>query len=118
MLTDDKTYPFIKVTVSEEYPRIMLTRQMKKDKARYFGPYSSAYAVRDTIDLIRKLYRIRSCNRALPAQIGAERPRLNYHIRQCNAPCQGYISRDDYMEGVKSALDFLSGHYSPVIKML
>ena len=118
MLTDDKTYPFIKVTVSEEYPRIMLTRQMKKDKARYFGPYSSAYAVRDTIDLIRKLYRIRSCNRALPAQIGAERPCLNYHIRQCNAPCQGYISRDDYMEGVKSALDFLSGHYSPVIKML
>ena len=118
MLTDDKTYPFIRITVQEEYPRIMLTRSMKKDKARYFGPFSSAYAVRDTIDLIRKLYHIRSCSRSLPRDIGNERPCLNYHIHQCDAPCQEYISREDYRAHVEEALDFLGGNYAPVMKML
>ena len=86
MLKDDKTYPFIKVTVGEEYPRVLFSRTMKKDKSRYFGPYSSAGAVKDTIDLIRKLYRIRSCSRSLPKEIGTDRPCLNYHIKQCDAP--------------------------------
>lgn len=118
MLTDDKTYPFIKVTVSEDYPRVLFSRTMKKDKSRYFGPYTSAGAVKDTIDLIRKLYKIRSCNRSLPKDIGNDRPCLNYHIKQCNAPCQGYISREEYGKAVEEALDFLNGNYAPVLKML
>ena len=118
MLTDDKTYPFIKVTVGEEYPRILMTRRMEKDKSRYFGPYSSAFAVKDTIDLIRKLYHVRTCSRQLPADIGSQRPCLNYHIRQCNAPCQGYVSKEEYGEGIRQALEFLSGHYDPILNML
>ena len=118
MLKDDKTYPFIKVTVGEEYPRVLFSRTMKKDKSRYFGPYSSAGAVKDTIDLIRKLYRIRSCSRSLPKEIGNDRPCLNYHIKQCDAPCQGYISKEDYRESVNQALDFLNGNYGPVLDML
>ena len=96
MLMDDKSYPFIKVTVDEPFPRIMMARQMKKDKARYFGPYTSVAAVKDTIDLIRKLYQIRSCNRNLPKDTGKERPCLNYHIKQCKAPCQGWILEEEY----------------------
>ncbi len=96
MLMDDKTYPFIKVTVDEPFPRVMMVRRMAKDKAKYFGPYTSAGAVKDTIELIRKLYQIRSCNRRLPRDIGKERPCLNYHIHQCKAPCQGYISAEEY----------------------
>ena len=107
MLMDDKAYPFIKVTTGEEYPRIMLARQMKKDKARYFGPYTSSQAVRDTIDLIHKLYHIRSCNRSLPKDIGKERPCLNYHIGQCSAPCQGYISQEDYKKSIDEAIENL-----------
>ena len=94
MLMDDKTYPFIKVTVNEPFPRVLLARKMLKDKAKYFGPYTSAQAVRDTIDLIHKLYHVRSCNRNLPKDIGKERPCLNYHIKQCDAPCQ--VTRDEY----------------------
>ena len=118
MLMDDKAYPFIKVTTGEEYPRIMLARQMKKDKARYFGPYTSSQAVRDTIDLIHKLYHIRSCNRSLPKDIGKERPCLNYHIKQCEAPCQGYISKEEYGEQIKKAISFLNGNYNDMIKEL
>ena len=91
MLMDDKTYPYIKVTVKESYPRVLFSRQMKKDKAKYFGPYTSAAAVKDTIELIRKIYKLRTCNRNLPKDQGKERPCLNYHIKQCDAPCQGYI---------------------------
>ena len=93
MLKDDKNYPFIKVTLGEDFPRIMLARKMKKDKSRYFGPYTSSTAVKDVIELTRKLYHIRSCNRSLPRDIGKERPCLYYHIKQCNGPCQGYISQ-------------------------
>ena len=118
MLMDDKAYPFIKVTTGEAYPRIMLARQMKKDKARYFGPYTSSQAVRDTIDLIHKLYHIRSCNRSLPKDIGKERPCLNYHIKQCEAPCQGYISKEEYGEQIKKAISFLNGNYNDMIKEL
>ncbi len=118
MLTDDKTYPFIKVTVGEAYPRLLFTRQMKKDKAKYFGPYTSAAAVKEMIDLLRKIYRLRSCRRNLPKEIGAERPCLNYHIHQCDAPCQGYISQEAYRQQVDQALDFLGGNYAPLLKML
>ena len=115
MLTDDKTYPFIKVTIGEAYPRIMLARTMQKDKAKYFGPYTSAGAVKDTIELIRKLYCIRSCNRNLPRDMGKERPCLNYHIKQCKAPCQGYISEEEYRNAIEEAVRFLSGHYEDVL---
>ncbi len=118
MLMDDKTYPFIKVTVQEDYPRVLLARQMHKDRAKYFGPYTSAGAVKDTIDLIHKLYGIRTCNKALPKMQGKERPCLNYHIHQCPAPCQGYISKEAYGESVKKALNFLNGNYAPILKEL
>lgn len=118
MLMDDKTYPFIKVTVNEPFPRVMMARRMKKDKAKYFGPYTSAGAVKDTIELIRKLYHIRSCNRSLPKDIGKERPCLNYHIHQCHAPCQGYISREEYRKSIDEVVRFLNGNYDPILKEL
>ncbi|MBQ6807484.1 MAG: excinuclease ABC subunit UvrC [Lachnospiraceae bacterium] len=118
MLKDDKTYPYIKVTMGEEYPRILLSREMKKDKSKYFGPYTSATAVKDTIDLMNKLYQLRTCNRKLPRDIGMERPCLNYHIKQCLAPCQEYISQEDYRARVEQALDFLNGNYKPILKEL
>lgn len=118
MLMDDKEYPFIKVTVDEAFPRIMLARKMVKEKAKYFGPYTSAGAVKDTIELIRKLYFLRSCNRKLPRDIGKERPCLNYHIHQCKAPCQGYISKEEYGKSVEQVLQFLSGNYDLILKEL
>lgn len=118
MLKDDKTYPYIKVTASEEYPRILFSRQMKKDKNKYFGPFTSAGAVKDTIELIRKIYRIRACSRKLPQDMGKDRPCLYYHIHQCDAPCQGYISQANYQKSVKQAVGFLNGQYEPVMKYL
>ena len=119
MLKDDKTYPFIKVTTGEAYPRVLFSRDMKKDgRSRYFGPYTSAGAVKDTLDLIHKLYRIRTCSRNLPKDTGKERPCLNYHIKQCDAPCQGYISKEDYQKSFGQALDFLGGHYEPLLRSL
>ena len=109
MLKDDKTYPYIKVTLHEEYPRIFITRSMKKDKAKYFGPYTSAGAVKDTVDLLRKIYRIRSCGKSLPKEIGKGRPCLNYHIKQCDAPCMGYISAEEYRKNFSQIVDFLNG---------
>ena len=118
MLMDDKTYPFIKVTVNEPFPRVLLARKMVKDKAKYFGPYTSALAVRDTIDLIHKLYHVRSCNRNLPKDIGKERPCLNYHIKQCDAPCQGYLSQEAYGKAITEVLKFLNGNYDAILKEL
>ena len=118
LLKDDKTYPYIKVTAGEDYPRIQFSRTMKKDKSRYFGPYTSAGAVKDTIELLNKLYQLRTCNRVLPRDIGIERPCLNYHIKQCLAPCQGYVSKEEYREQVENALSFLNGNYSPILKEL
>ena len=118
MLMDDKAYPFIKVTVNETFPRVMLARTMQKDKAKYFGPYTSSQAVRDTIDLLHKLYHIRSCNRILPRDIGKERPCLNYHIRQCDAPCQGYISKEEYGRAVAEVIHFLNGNFEGILKSL
>lgn len=118
MLKDDKTYPYIKVTMGEEYPRVLFSREMKKDRSKYFGPYTGAAAVKDTIDLMNKLYQLKTCNRKLPRDIGLERPCLNYHIKQCAAPCQGYISKEEYRERVEQALDFLNGNYRPILKDL
>ena len=118
LLKDDKTYPYIKVTVGEAYPRILFVREMKKDKARYFGPYTSAGAVKDTIELLNKLYKLRTCNRSLPKDIGEGRPCLNYHIGQCSAPCQNLVSREEYREQVEKALNFLNGNYQPILKEL
>ena len=118
MLRDDKTYPYIRVTVGEDFPRVLFARQRSKDKSKYFGPYTSAGAVKDTIDLINKIYRLRTCNRNLPRDIGLDRACLNYHIHQCDAPCQGLISKADYAEKVQGALEFLNGNYSPVIREL
>ena len=118
MLMDDKGYPFIRVTADEDFPRIMLARKMKKDRSKYFGPYTSAGAVKDTIELIRKLYCIRSCSRRLPQDIGKERPCLNYHIHQCKAPCQGYISREEYRKAIDEVLQFLNGNYELILKEL
>lgn len=118
LLKDDKTYPYIKVTVGEDYPRILFSRVMKKDKSKYFGPYTSAAAVKDTIELLNKLYHLRTCNRSLPRDIGLERPCLNYHIKQCNAPCQGYVSKEQYREQVFQALEFLNGNYNLILNDL
>lgn len=118
MLMDDKGYPFIKVTINEAYPRVMLARTMQKDKAKYFGPFTSAGAVKDTIELIRKIYNIRNCNRNLPRDTGKERPCLNYHIKQCKAPCQGYISEQEYRKSIDKVIRFLNGHYDEVLKEL
>ena len=118
LLKDDKTYPYIKVTVGEDYPRILFSRTMKKDKSKYFGPYSSAAAVKDTIELLNKLYQLRTCNRNLPKDTGLERPCLNYHIKQCLGPCQGYVSKEEYRKQVAGALEFLNGNYNMILKNL
>lgn len=118
MLRDDKSYPYIRVTLGEAFPRVLFSRQMKKDKSRYFGPYTSGGAVKDTIELIGKLYSLRTCSRSLPKDIGKERPCLNYHIHQCMAPCQGYISQEEYRQKIDQVMAFLNGHYQPVMEDL
>ncbi len=118
LLKDDKTYPYIKVTLGEDYPRILFSREMKKDKSKYFGPYTSAAAVKDTIELLNKLYQLRTCHKSLPKEIGSERPCLNYHIKQCLAPCQAYISKEQYRQQIAGAMEFLNGNYAPIQKDL
>ena len=118
MLKDDKTYPFIKITVNEDFPRIMSSRQLKKDKCRYFGPFTSGKAVNDTIELLNKTYGLRTCRRNLPKDIGKDRPCLNYHIGQCTAPCQGYIDKEQYRERIDRAVDFLEGKYNGITEKL
>lgn len=118
MLTDDKSYPFVKVTLGEDYPRVLFARQMKKDHSRYYGPYTSSGAVKDSIDLVNKLFRLRTCSRQLPKDMGKERPCLYHHIHQCDAPCQGYISKEAYREQVKKAMDFLNGNFRDTIREL
>ena len=118
MLMDDKAYPFIRITVNEDFPRIMLARSMKKDSSKYFGPYPSATAVKDTIDLLAKIYKIRTCNRKLPKDMGQGRPCLNYQIGKCDAPCMGYVSKEDYGKKVKETISFLNGNYKGVLEIL
>ncbi len=118
MLKDDKSYPFIKATVGEAFPRLIFSRQQKRDKAKYFGPYTSAGAAKDMLDLVRKIYNIRTCNRVLPRDTGKDRPCLNYHIKQCQAPCQGYISQEEYRTNFMQAMKLLEGDYTEVIRYL
>ncbi len=118
MLKDDKTYPFIKVTVNEPYPRVLFSRTMKKDKAKYFGPYTSSTAVKDVIELVRKIYMVRSCNRNLPRDCGKDRPCLYYHIKQCTAPCQGNVSEEAYKQNIGQVLHFLNGNFQETIDQL
>lgn len=118
MLRDDKTYPYIKVTLGEPYPRVLFSRQIKKDKSKYFGPFTSAAAVKDTIDLIQKIYHLRTCTKKFPDSFGKERPCLNYHMKQCLGVCTGNISTEEYQKNVDGAMAFLNGNYQPVIKML
>ncbi|MBO4750765.1 MAG: excinuclease ABC subunit UvrC [Lachnospiraceae bacterium] len=118
LLKDDKTYPYVKVTLGEAFPRILFSRTMKKDQSKYFGPYQSAGAVKDAIDLLNNIFQLRTCNRNLPRDIGVERPCLNYHIGKCAGPCNGYISQEDYKKRVDGALEFLSGNYGPILKDL
>lgn len=118
LLKDDKTYPYIKVTLGEDFPRILFSREMKKDKSKYFGPYTSATAVKDTIELLNKLYQLRTCNKSLPKEIGNDRPCLNYHIKQCLAPCQGYVNKEEYRQQIAGAMEFLNGNYGPIQKDL
>ena len=114
----DKSYPFIKVTVNEEYPRVLFARRMRKDKAKYFGPYTSAGAVKDVIELVRKLYKVRSCSRVLPRDCGKDRPCLYYHMKQCAAPCQGYVTSEEYKKSIGKLLKFLNGDFQDTIDML
>mgnify|MGYP000674361738 FL=1 len=118
MLMDDKSYPYVQVTINEDYPRILFARRMKKDKAKYFGPYTSAGAVKDVIELVRKLYKVRSCNRVLPRDCGKDRPCLYYHMKQCSAPCQGYVSSEEYKKNIAELLKFLNGDFKDTIDML
>lgn len=118
MLKDDKTYPFIKVTVNEPYPRVLFSRTMKKDKAKYFGPYTSSTAVKDVIELVRKIYMVRSCNRSMPRDCGKDRPCLYYHMKQCMAPCQGNVSEEAYKQNIGQVLHFLNGNFQETIDQL
>ncbi len=118
LLKDDKTYPYIRVTLQEAYPRVLFTRKIRKDGSRFYGPFKSAHSVKETIELLRRLYKVRDCSRSLPREIGAERPCLNYQIGQCNAPCQGYISEEEYRQSIDRAVDFLNGNYKDVIRVL
>ena len=118
MLKDDKSYPFIKVTVQEAYPRVLFARRMKKDKNRYFGPYTSAGAVKDVIELVRKLYQVRSCSRTLPRDCGKDRPCLYYHMKQCTGPCTGNVSQEAYRENIQKVLKFLNGDFQETIDAL
>ena len=118
MLRDDKTYPYIKVTLGEHFPRVLFARQLKKDKSRYFGPFTSAGAVKDTIELVQKLYHLRTCSQKFPESFGKKRPCLNYHMGLCPGVCTGKVSEEDYMANINAAIDFLEGHYQPVVKDL
>ena len=118
LMTDDKGYPYIRVTLEEDYPRLLYSHSMKRDKSKYFGPFTNGKAVRDMIDLLNKLYRLRTCSKRLPKEMGKDRPCLYYQIGQCNAPCNGYISKDEYRKNVDMAISFLNGNYKGVLSSL
>jgi len=118
MLMDDKTYPYLKVTVNEPYPRVLLTRRLKRDKAKYFGPYTSVESVKDTLELLTKIFKIRTCSKKFPRDLKKERPCLNYDIKRCDAPCQGYISEEEYNKKIEKIIAFLNGYYDDIIKEL
>ena len=118
MLKDGKSYPFLKATVKEAYPRLLFAREMKRDNSRYFGPFTSGKAIRDTIELVNSLFHLRSCRKSFPRDIGKERPCLYHQIGQCPAPCQGNVSEEAYRADFEKALKFLQGDTKPVIREL
>ena len=118
LLKDDKQYPYIKITVKEDYPKIFVTRRLVKDGSKYFGPYMSAANTKETLDTIKRIFKIRTCNRVLPRDIGKDRPCLYYQIGQCSAPCAGKISQEEYSEMFNKISDVLSGNYSMLEKAL
>lgn len=118
MLKDDKSYPYIKVTVDEPFPRVLYVHRQKKDKAKYFGPYTSGYAVKETLELLRKTYCYRNCNKQLSGEKEQGRPCLYYHIGQCKAPCQGNVSQEEYRRSIDEILAFLDGNYAILTKKL
>lgn len=118
LMTDDKGYPYIRVTVEEDFPRFQYSHTMKRDRAKYFGPYTNAKAVKDILELLNKLYHLRTCNKRLPQEIGKDRPCLYYQIGQCKAPCYGYISKEDYGLQVQQAISFLNGNYKEILSRL
>ncbi len=118
LLKDDKAYPYIKITMNEQYPRIMLSRKVMRDKAQYFGPYLNSKVVNETIDTVKTIFNIRSCNRVLPRDIGKDRPCLNYHIGKCSAPCADKISQTEYKNQFFKIIDFLNGNHTEVIKFM
>ena len=118
LMTDDKGYPYIKITVEEDYPRLIYSHSMKRDKSKYFGPFTNGKAVRDMIDLLNKLYQLRTCSKRLPKEMGKDRPCLYYQIGQCKAPCNGYISREDYRANIDKAISFLNGNHKEVLSAL
>lgn len=118
MMTDDKGYPYIRVTIEEDFPRLLYSHTMRRDKSKYFGPYTNSKAVKSIIDLLNKAYRLRTCNKRLPKEIGKDRPCLYYQIGQCSAPCDGLISKEDYRENVSSAISFLNGNYKDIVSKL
>ncbi len=118
MLKDDKNYPFIKITMKEEFPRVVITRKIEKDGAKYFGPFTSAVAVKETVDIIKKLFPIKSCNKVFKNNKGKDRPCLNYHIHQCLGPCQGNVSKEEYREIILDIVKFLDGNQQYIIEKL
>ena len=118
MLRDDKTYPYIEVTLTEDYPRVIFSRRMKKNGSKFFGPFTSAGAVHDTVELVQKLYKIRTCNKKFPESFGKGRPCLNYHIGQCLGVCQGNVSKEEYGKNVEKVIQFLDGDYNDTLKDL
>ena len=118
MLKDGKSYPFLKATVQEAYPRLLFARQMQRDGSRYFGPFTSGKAIRDTIELANQLFHLRSCRKNLPKDIGRERPCLYHEIGQCPAPCQGNVTKEEYRENFEKALKFLQGNTKDIVKEL
>ncbi len=118
MLKDDKTYPYIKLTLSEAFPRLVLTRKIKKDKEKYYGPYPEVTSVRECIDLLNNVYHLKSCSRNLPRDIGKERPCLKHHIGKCDAPCAGKISEEEYAARIEAAKKFLEGNSKEILSYI
>lgn len=119
LLRDDKTYPYIKVTVNEDYPRVLKVRKVLRDKAKYFGPYTNVEAVNDTLEVIRNIYPIRTCNVDIDRAIKNNmRPCLNLHIKRCVGPCTGNVSKEEYNKMIEEIILFLSGKEEKLIEIL
>lgn len=118
MMRDDKGYPYIRVTIEEDYPRLLYSHTMKRDKSKYYGPFTNAKAVKDTLELLNKLFKLRTCNKHLPKEIGKDRPCLYYQIGQCSAPCNNLISKEEYCKRIDEAMRFLNGNYKDTINKL